>query len=451
MTRAPSATPALMTDLYELTMAAGYVEQGLHHVEATFELFVRALPPRRGYLLLAGLEQVVQYLEQLRFTEEQLAYLRALPVFAHVRPAFWEYLRTLRFTGDLWAIPEGRVVFPGEPILRVRAPIVQAQLVETYLLAALNLGIAVATKASRVVQAAQGRAVIDFGSRRAHGPEAAVYAARAAYIGGCVGTSNVEAGYRWGIPVFGTMAHSWVMAFGNELEAFRAFHRVFPEHTTLLVDTYDTLEGVQHAIALGGSIRGIRIDSGDLVYLSQQARSRLDQAGLRQVRIGISGDLDEYRIWDFLRRGGVADWFGVGTKMVTSEDAPWVGGVYKLVELSYNGAERFVLKLSQAKRTYPASKQVYRFRDSTGRLTYDLVAWEEEPPPEGGEPLLVPVLLRGTRSEPLPELEAIRQRAQQELAALPEPVRDLEEPAAYPVRISAKLERLFAQLMEQVG
>nr|BCX01509.1 MAG: nicotinate phosphoribosyltransferase [Bacteroidota bacterium] len=449
--RAPAHTPALVTDLYELTMAAGYIENGLHRVEATFELFVRHLPPRRGYLVVAGLERVVRYLEELRFTEEQIAYLRSLPVFRYVGSAFWEYLERFRFSGDLWAIPEGRVVFPGEPILRVRAPIVEAQILETYLLAALNLEIMVATKASRVVEAACGRMVIDFGSRRAHGPEAAVYAARAAYIGGCAGTSNVEAGYRWGIPVFGTMAHSWVMAFGSELEAFRAFHRVFPEHTTLLVDTYDTQEGIRNAIRLDGSVRGIRIDSGDLVSLSLQARRMLDEAGLPQVRIGISGDLDEYRIRDFLRAGGVADWFGVGTKMTTSEDAPSVGGVYKLVELHHNGVERFVLKLSQAKRTYPGAKQVYRFRDAGGRWERDLIAWEEEPAPAGAEPLLEPILLRGERLGALPDLETIRTRAREELQALPEAVRDLDNPDPYPVEISPGLERLFAETSHQVG
>jgi len=266
-------------------------------------LFVRDLPPNRGYLVVAGLEQVVHCLQSLRFSEEAIAYLRSLAVFRHVGDAFFDYLRSFRFSGDLEAVPEGTVAFPCEPLLTVTAPLIEAQVVETYLLTTINYQTLVATKAARVVEAARGRPVVDFGSRRAHGPQAGLLAARASYIGGCIGTSNVLAGAHLGIPVFGTQAHSWVMSFPTEREAFETYRRVFPDHAIFLLDTYETLGAARTVAALGPGTSGVRLDSGDLVALSRQVRRILDRAGLRSVKILASGDLNEYLIADILRRG----------------------------------------------------------------------------------------------------------------------------------------------------
>ena len=438
-------TFGLATDLYELTMAAGYFHAGLNE-PASFELFVRSLPRQRSYLVVAGLEQVVHYLRRLRFTGKAIDYLRQQPVFSGVKGAFFDYLRGFRFRGHLDAMPEGTLAFAGEPLLRVTAPLIEAQIVETYLLTTLNFQTLIATKASRIVAAAQGRAVVDFGTRRAHGPQAGLAAARAAYIGGCVGTSNVLAGYELGIPIFGTQAHSWVMAFDTEELAFKAYHDLFPESTTLLLDTYDTLAAARKVAASGLSPRAVRLDSGDLAALSRQVRRILDGAGMRETRIFASGDLNEYRIAELLGQRARIDGFGVGTDLTTSRDAPALGGVYKLVDQEIDGEHVPRIKRSADKQTYPGRKQVRRLSDKRGRYRRDVVCLDDES--HEGEPLLVPVLRKGRRVEPLPALEAIRDHVAAELDRLPPRFRRLGDPATYPVKPSKALKRLRGEAIE---
>ncbi len=426
----------LMTDLYELTMAAAYFAQGLAEQRATFELWMRRLPECRNYLVAAGLEQAVHYLQNLRFDDEQIAYLRAHAMFAHVPAAWFERLQTLRFDGDLWAIPEGTVVFAGEPLLRVTAPIMVAQIVETYLITTLTIQTLVASKAARVVTAAQGRPVFDFGSRRAHGPQAGLLAARAACLAGCTGTSNTEAARRLGVPAVGTQAHAWIMAFDDETEAFRKFGQVFPG-ATLLVDTYDTLQGVRHALASGAVFHAVRLDSGDLLDLSKGARAILDQAGRREVQIVASGDLNEHKIRDLLAAGAPIDVFGVGTELVTSRDEPTLSTVYKLVEqeTAHGSVGRF--KLATAKKSYPFAKQVFRQENADGRFTGDVVGRATESLP--GQPLLVPILKDGRLEKPLDTLAECQRRVQRQMRGLAAELLRLERAAAYPVTISARL------------
>ncbi len=438
---------ALATDLYELTMAAGYFRAGRSEA-ASFELFARDLPPHRSYLLVAGLEQAVHYLRKVRFTGAAIDYLRSLPAFRHVPRAFFDYLRGFRFTGDLDAMPEGAVAFANEPLLRVTAPIIEAQLAETYLLSVVNFETLIATKASRVVAAAQGRAVVDFGSRRAHGPQAGLLAARAAYVGGCAGTSNVLAGREFGIPVFGTQAHSWVMSFDSEEEAFRSYFETFPEDTTLLLDTYDTLRAARRATALGPALRGVRLDSGDLALLSRRVRRILDAAGLARTRILASGDLNEHRIADLVRRRAPIDAFGVGTDLVTSRDAPALQGVYKLVELSLGGKSLPRLKESPEKETYPGCKQVFRVADARGRCHHDVIGLADEA--QEGEPLLAPVLRGGRLLRPLPSLAGSRERAAASLASFPQRSRRLRAPVPYPVLWSQRLQELRAETLQML-
>ena len=350
----------LLTDLYELTMAAGYFEAGKTTERATFELAIRRLPPRRNFLLAAGLPQVVDYLLNLSFSSEEVAYLRGLPQFSNASAAFFDYLCHFRFTGDLFAVAEGTPLFAGEPFLTLRAPIIEAQIPETYLLSAVTFPTLVAGKAARCVAAAGGRPVIEFGTRRAHTAEAGVLAARAAYLGGCAGTSNSLAGFRYGIPVKGTAAHSWVMSFSNETESFRQLQRVLGDNTTQLIDTYDTVEGARRVAQLGRPIQGVRIDSGDSLALSRQVRAVLDAAGLPDTEIMVTGDLDEYRIRDLVAAGAPVDSFGVGTQLATSGDAPYLNATYKMVELNIGGINRFTTKLSEDKISLPGSKQVFR-------------------------------------------------------------------------------------------
>lgn len=424
----------LATDLYQLTMAAGYHAHGRTE-QASFELFARRLPPHRSYLVVAGLEQALEYLRNLRFTDEEIAFLQSLPVFAHVSPEFFAYLRDFRFSGEVWAMPEGTIAFAGEPLLRVTAPLIQAQILETYLLATINFQTLIASKAARIVDAAQGRSIIEFGARRAHGMDAALYAARAAYIGGCIGTSNVEAAMKFDLPVFGTAAHSWVMSFAREDEAFRSFHKIFPEHTTLLLDTYDTLHAAKLATEIGPSLRGVRLDSGDLCKLSKQVRTILDQAGLQQTKIMASGDLDEFKITAMLAKGAPIDSFGVGTELSTSRDEPALGGVYKLAEL--NGQPK--MKLSQDKATYPYCKQVWREYADDGSFLGDTIGIANESN-QPGQALLRRVMRNGELIAPLPSLAETQAHAQQQLQSLPPIYKSLQHPAAYPVRYSNTLE-----------
>ena len=437
---------ALLTDLYELTMAAAYFENKLV-ANATFELFVRSLPAERGFLLAAGLEQALDYLESLRFEEDDIVYLRQQAVFQHIGSEFFDYLRNFRFSGEVWAMPEGTPVFGEEPFLRVTAPIIEAQIVETFLLSILTFQTMIGSKAARVVRAARGRRIIEFGSRRAHGPDAGVLVARAAYIGGCAGTSNVEAGRRYGIPIFGTLAHSFIMAYADETEAFQKFHQLFPERAVLLVDTYDTLAAVDKIIQNHLHPSAIRLDSGDLVELSRQARRRLDEAGLQDTKIFASGDLDEYAIADLLNRGAEIDAFGVGTALATSKDAPALGGVYKLVDLESDGNIVYRAKLSEEKQTYPGRKQVFRSRDSDGVFRGDTVACETEAFP-GDDALLSCVMRNGSRVCPGPELPSIQRYARQQLERMPEECFHGRE--QYAVNFSQRLRDLLTVVRRRV-
>lgn len=408
----------LLTDLYELTMAAGYFETGKAGEKATFELNFRRLPANRNFILAAGLQQLVDYLLNLGFEDEEVDYLRGLPQFSRVSEGFWDYLRTFRFTGDLFAVPEGTPVFPNEPVAILRAPIIEAQIPETYSLATIGFQSMIATKAFRSVEAAQGRAVVEFGTRRAHTAEAGTLGARAAYIGGCAGTSNTLAGFRYGIPVMGTAAHSWVMSFACEGEAFRKLQRVLGESAVHLIDTYDPLRGAREAVKAGRPLWGVRLDSGDFIPLSRQVRAILDEGGLQDAKIMVSGDLDEYRIRDMVEAGAPVDSFGVGTQLATSADAPNMSATYKLSELDIHGIKRFTAKYSDQKISVPGAKQVFRAPER------DVIARSGEC--GNGEALLRPVLLGGRLIEPLPTLEQSRQRAAEAIAKLAPALRGLD-------------------------
>lgn len=434
----------LLTDLYQLTMAAGYFEAGKTGDRATFELFARHLPPQRNFLIAAGLAQAVQYLQELRFTTEEIAWLRSLPQFQRVSPEFFEMLAGLRFTGDLFAVPEGTPLFPNEPFLTLRAPLIEAQLAETYLLAVIGFESLIATKAARVVKAAQGRPVMEFGTRRAHSPQAGVLGARAAYIGGCVGTSNAETGLRFGVPVFGTAAHSWVMSFPTERAAFEQLQKLLGENTVYLIDTYDTLEGARCAVNLGRPVWGVRLDSGNLAELAPAVRKILDQGGLAEAKIMATGDLNEHKIHELMAAAAPIDVFGVGTELAISADAPSSGVVYKLVEMETGGAHRFTHKLSEGKATLPGPKQIFRY------ATHDVLARSSEciacphPGAEDGlaEALMLPVMLGGRLIEPLPTASQAREHAAKCLAALPAPCHSLFETRAWRVELSSELEQL---------
>lgn len=437
-------TLGLATDLYQLTMTAAAIENGLVDARATFELFVRRLPESRSFLVTAGLEQALAYLERLRFPGGAIDALRRLPLFRGMRPKFFEYLRSFRFTGEVHALPEGTLAFPQEPLLRVTASFPEAQLAETYLLATVGFQTLVATKAARIVQAAGDRGVIDFGTRRAHGPLAGLWAARAACIGGCAATSNVLAGCELGIPLAGTLAHSFILAFDREEEAFRAFARTFPDHAVLLLDTYDTLAAARTGVGLGVPLRGVRLDSGDLAALARDVRRILDQGGFRDAKIYASNDLNEERIEDLLAAGAPIDAFGVGTEMATSKDAPALGVVYKLVEIARGGRALPRMKRSADKATLPGRKQVFRTQDGAGRFTGDTIGRAEEALP--GTPLLEPVADGGRVLHALPDVHAIQARAKDQLRRLPEPHRRLRGAEPYPVRISEGLRRLAEEL-----
>ncbi|MGB6334658.1 MAG: nicotinate phosphoribosyltransferase, partial [Thermoanaerobaculia bacterium] len=361
------------TDLYELTMAAAY-----HRLptmpRATFELYVRRLPANRNFLVFAGLEQALASLVRMRFTDDQIEHLRSLPAFRDIDGDFFDVLRDFRFAGNVWAMAEGTVFFPGEPVLRVTGNLLEAQLVETLLLSIINFQTTIASKAARVrLAAGSGSQLVEFGGRRAHGPQAAAWAARAAYIGGFDATSNVLAGQRLGIETVGTMAHSYIMVFDREIEAYEHFHSIFHEHSTFLVDTYDTLEGVRQALALDKPFLGIRLDSGDIEHLSKETKKLLDEAGRSEAEIFVSGDLDEVSIAALVAAGAPIDTFGVGTRLTTSSDAPYLGGIYKLVEIEDRDRVLPKLKTSPGKVTYPGKKQVLRSY-AKGRMRGDRIA-----------------------------------------------------------------------------
>ncbi|HZM91162.1 MAG TPA: nicotinate phosphoribosyltransferase [Blastocatellia bacterium] len=461
----------LATDLYELTMAAAYFENRLQNTRAIFELFVRRLPARRSFLIVAGLQQALDYLAGLRFTSEQIDYLREHPTFKSVSGEFFDYLAEFRFTGDVFAMPEGTAAFGMEPLMRVTAPIIEAQVVETFLLSTINFQTMIASKAARVVSAADGRAVIEFGTRRAHGSEAGLFAARGAFIGGCEGTSNVEAGYLFGIPTFGTLAHSFVMSFEDEDEAFRAFLQVFPETATVLVDTYDTIAAVKRlARDFGPNIPAVRLDSGDLCGLSKEVRKILDEAGMSSTKIFASGDLNEYKIADLISHGAKIDSFGVGTELATSFDAPALSGVYKLAGLVENGHLSMRIKLSQDKATYPGAKQVWRRNDDNGRYLQDIITLTDEPHNQTGSwhPLLTQAIKQGRVLDsfaPLPTdlqsqtrfsearfacLNEARDRARDQLSRLPDSLLELDSKARFPVVFSEQLVKEKENLEQQI-
>lgn len=402
----------LLTDLYELTMAAGYFAAGRQNDIGTFEFTIRHLPRNRDFVLAAGLHRAVDYLLNLSFTADEIAYLQGLENFKNVPPAFWDYLAGFRFTGDVFAVPEGTVLYAGQPLMNVRAPLIEGQIPETYLLSAVTFETLIATKAARIVHAAAGRETIEFGTRRAHTPEAGVLGARAAFIGGCTGTSNAQAGSQFGIPVMGTAAHSWVLSFETEEEAFRELQQLLGSHTAQLIDTYDTIDGAHLAARLGKPLWGVRIDSGNIVPLSREVRRILDSAGLKDTKIMASGDLDESKIAAIVAAGAPVDAFGVGTELATSGDAPSMGTIYKLVEIEHDGQTRHTAKNSPDKQTLPGAKQLFRFPE------YDLLALHEECA-AGAEALLKPVIVGGRLIEPLPGVEAIRERARASLAQWP--------------------------------
>ena len=437
---------ALVTDLYQLTMAAGYFQAGKTSERATFELFVRSLPANRNFLVAAGLEQAVEYLLELRFTGGEIDYLRGLRQFQRASPAFFEALREFRFTGDLSAAPEGTPIFAGEPLVTVRAPLMEAQIPETYLLATVGFQTMIATKAARIVEVARPASVIEFGTRRAHSPEAGVLAGRAAYIGGCIGTSNVEAGKRFGVPVFGTAAHSWVMSFTSEMDAFRELQKLLGESSVYLVDSYDTLEGTRRAASLGKPMWGVRLDSGNLVELSRAVRAILDQAGLGEAKVMASGDMDEYKILELTASGVPIDAFGVGTSLATSSDCPSIGAVYKMAELERRGEKRYTAKFSEDKHTMPAAKQVFRCAD------HDIIAGEwESPPCPGAQALLQPVIAGGKQVSVLPGVRDIREHAAASIGKLPRASRSLypaEE--AWRVEYSRALTALQQDVRQQM-
>ena len=441
---------ALSTDLYEITMAAGY-SQGQRDRHGRFELSVRVLPPQRGYLLAAGLEPALKYLETLHFTASEIEFLKSLPNLRNVPANFFrEVLPNFKFTGDVWAIPEGCPVFPEQPLLRVSGPLVESQIVETALLSTILFQTSVASRAARIVQAAAGRPVFEFGARRAHGSDAAVLAARAAFIGGCAGTSVVEAGLRYGLPLAGTMAHSWVMSHRNEIDAFIRYMQLYGEQSVLLIDTYDSIDAVQQIVAAGLRPAAVRLDSGDLVKESILVRSALDAAGLCETRIFASGDLDEYSIGRLVNKQAPIDAFGVGTALSTSSDAPALSGVYKLVEIERDGLWSPTLKLSRGKATYPCAKQVWRVASGEDGL-YDLIGCFDEIPPVGADSLLEKVMVGGRRTGRAIPLKAIRTHAQENLAQLSEGVRRHVDPEPYRVVVSQMLCRVKDDLTSDLG
>lgn len=444
-----NGTNCLKTDLYEMTMAAGYF-QNKHNPEAVFELYCHTLPEDRAYLVVCGLQQIIDYILTFRFSAEDIRYLKSLPAFAGVSPGFFRYLQDLKFTGDLWALPEGSLCFANEPLVQVKAPLIQAQILETYLLSIINIETLVATKASRIVQAAghdgRPRPVIDFGSRRAHGPEAGVLAARAAFIGGCMGTSNVYAARAFKIPVFGTMAHSWVQSYASEETAFKNFQSVFPKHTTLLVDTYDTIKGVKNAIRLKKDIRGVRLDSGDIKALSFRVRKLLDQSGLKAVKILASGNLNEYKIADLVRSQAPIDIFGVGTDMVVSRDQPVLDLTYKLVQTEGKaGKIGYHFKTSQGKATVPARKQVFRYYDVKGKMRQDVIGLFAERCSRQAVALLKPFINRGKLMQSLPAAEEIRKTTAEALSRLPAGSRMLKSARSYRVSYSRSIQKIKNQ------
>ena len=468
----------LLCDFYELTMANGYFCNGWSDKISYFDMFFRQIPDKGGFAIMCGLEQVINYISDLEFTEDDISYLRSKKIFSD---DFLDYLRTFRFTGDLWAVPEGTPIFPGEPILTVRAPSVQAQFVETFILLAINHQSLIATKANRIVRAAQGRPVAEFGSRRAQGADAAILGARAAYIAGCSGTACTIAEERFGVPAVGTMAHSWVQMFDDEYTAFVKYCQLYPDSAVLLVDTYNVLKsGIPNAIRAfkecGITHGGIRIDSGDLTYLSKKARQMLDDAGLNNFTVCASNSLDEYIIRDILQQGASIDTFGVGERLVTSKSDPVFGGVYKLAAVEESdGSITPKIKISEntSKITNPGFKKLYRlYENKSGKAIADLICiYDEEIDPSkpltifdpdytwktktltdfSAEELLVPIFKSGKLVYDLPTTEQIRERCKNEIDRQWDEVKRFEYPHNYYVDLSQKLWDMKHSLLKEIS
>ena len=471
----------MMCDFYELTMGNGYLQNGMQDQICYFDLFFRQVPDGGGFAIAAGLQQVIRYIQKLHFSPEDIAYLRSRGMFSE---EFLSYLADFRFTGDIWAVPEGTPVFPHEPLVTVRAPAIQAQLLETYLLCTLNHQSLIATKASRINRSAAGRTVLEFGSRRAQGADGAILGARAAYIGGCAGTACTISDELFGVPAGGTMAHSWVQMFDSELDAFRAYCRTYPHAATLLVDTYSVLDsGIPNAIRafdeilrpLGIRSCGIRIDSGDLAYLTRRARQMLDDAGWTECKITVSNALDEYLIRDIISQGACIDSFGVGERLITARSEPVFGGVYKLAAVEKNGEVEPRIKISEtlAKITLPHFKKVYRLysRDS-GKAMADYICLHDETvddtkplcifDPDAtwkrktlcsytARELLVPVFENGELVYDQPALPAIRDYCAAQLDTLWDEVKRFENPHHYYVDLSEKLWNIRDGLLRAGG
>jgi nicotinate phosphoribosyltransferase len=448
---------ALFTDLYELTMAASYFQHGMF-APATFSLFVREPGPQRGFLVAAGLEDALRFLADFAFSADDLAFLRSTGRFS---ADFLAHLAALRFTGDVYALPEGHLCFANEPLLEVTAPIIEAQIIEPLVLNTIHLQTLIASKAARCFAAAQGKSLIDFALRRTHGVDAGLKVARASYLAGFDGTSNVLAGKLYDIPFYGTMAHSFIESFDDEQAAFAAYADTFPDDTALLIDTYDTLTGARRAAQIGQQLRhrghrlrGVRLDSGDLLALSRETRTILDAAGLPEVRIYASGGLNEQKIADLLAAGAPIDVFGVGTDMGVSADAPFLDMAYKLVE--YAGQPR--LKLSAKKVSLLGRKQIFRVLDAAGRYEHDIIALRDEEPtdvapavsPPRVVPLLIPVMRGGKRLAPQPSLQESRAVFLAEFAKLPQAYKQLQEPPRYPVALSPQLAHFQARTVAQL-
>jgi nicotinate phosphoribosyltransferase len=433
------STDSLTTDLYELNMVQAYLDKGEDR-EAVFEFFVRRLPARRGFLIAAGLDDALDYLENLRFSDADIAWLKSTGRF---RDNLLDYLSRFRFTGDVHAVPEGSVCFPNEPLIRITAPLPQAQLVESRLINILHFQTLIASKAARMVLAAPGKILSDFGLRTAHGAEAGLYSARASYLAGFAGAANVLAGERYGVPIVGTMAHSYVQVHADEMTAFENFARARPQGVILLIDTYNTEQGARKVVELaprlkadGIAIRGVRIDSGDLIESARMVRRILDDGGLKDVIILVSGGVDEDVLLKMKAQGAPIDGFGVGVSLDVSTDAPAFDCAYKLQE--YAGTPK--RKLSEGKVTWPGRKQVWRAYDADGRMRGDILSLESDTQP--GEPLIVPVMRGGKRVALAPTLAAIRERAQRDLARLPGPLARLESGFDYPVQVAEPLRAL---------
>jgi nicotinate phosphoribosyltransferase len=442
------ATSPLLTDLYELNMIQAYLDKA-EDGEAVFEFFVRRLPARRGFMIAAGLEDALDYLETLQFSKADIDWLASTGRF---RKNLLDYLSGFRFTGDVHAIPEGSVCFPSEPLLRITAPLIQAQLVETRLINILHFQTLIASKAARMVLAAPGKILSDFGLRTAHAAEAGLYSARASYIAGFAAAANVLAAERYGVPIVGTMAHSFVQVHDDEMTAFENFARARPEGVILLIDTYDTEAGARKVVELaprlkkdGISIRGVRIDSGDLTAMARKVRGILDAGGCKDVIILVSGGINEDVLQGMKKAGAPIDGFGIGVNLAASIDVPAFDCAYKLQE--YAGKPK--RKLSEGKATWPGRKQVWRAYGADGRMRGDILSLESDT--QNGEPLIVPVMRGGKRVATAPTLAQIRARAAADLARLPEPLKQLQEGASYPVKVADALKALAAQADKKTG